>query len=58
MGKVEAAAQGSILGLLLFLIYINDLSERLRLKSTLSAHNTLLFFVVIKNVDLLTLITT
>ena len=38
--------QGSILGLLLFLIYINDLSEGLSINTKLFAENTSLFSVI------------
>ena len=48
--KAEAGVpQGSILGSILFLIYINDLSENLTLKSKLFADDASLFSVV-KNV--------
>ena len=49
--KVEAGVpQGSLLGPLLFLIYVNDLSENLASNPKLFADDTSLFFVV-KNVD-------
>ena len=49
--KVEAGfTQGSVLGPLLFLIYINDLSDNLVSNPKLFADNTSLFCVV-KNVD-------
>ena len=49
--KVEAGVlQGSVLGLLLLLIYINDLSDNLASNPKLFADNTSLFFVV-KNVN-------
>ena len=49
--KVEAeVSQGSVLGPLLFLIYINDLSENLASNPKSFADDTSLFFVV-KNVD-------
>ena len=49
--KVEAGIpQGSILGSLLFLIYINDLSENLASNPKLFAYDTSLFSVV-KNFD-------
>ena len=51
--KVEAGVlQGSILGALLFLIYINYLSENLASKPKSFADDTSLFSVV-KNVDAL-----
>ena len=45
--SIEAGVpQGSILGLLLFFISINDLSDDLSTKAKLFADNTSLFFVV------------
>ena len=40
------APQGSILGLLLFLIYINDLADGLSSNAKLFADNTFLFSVI------------